>query len=190
MERRGGASLLLLSVFLGSSALVCAQTADPVTIDLPKNDSPKNDQAKNDQSISETQAAAPTGVTPIPLPPQVAPPIPADAPHMSSRTRLEIIRDFETQIFYARSVFPMGTKGLKLKNGVTSPSGTDLQAALALWGPAIKPGDPAHISFVQIKSDHIHFDLNGGPIHRKKWYEHVTISGANGNEIPLEGNQS
>jgi len=60
---------------------------------------------------------------------------------------------------------------------------------LALWGPSIKPGDPAHISYIRIKDDHIHFDLNGGPIHRKKWYQHVQISGANGTPVPLSKDQ-
>jgi|SRR5579862_6591022 len=119
-----------------------------------------------------------------------APPIPADAPRMSRQTRLEIIRDFETQILYARTTFPMGTKGLKLKNGTTSPSGIELQQAIAVWGPAIKPGDPAHISYVKIHDDHIHFDLNGGPVHRKKWYERVQISGANGTPVQTSSDQS
>jgi hypothetical protein len=112
---------------------------------------------------------------------------------MSKQTRLEIIRDFETQIFYARSAFPMGAKGLQLKDGVTTPNGQELQQALALWGPAVRPGDPAHISFVQIKDDHIHFDINGGPVHRKKWYEHIQISGANGTPVstsPTESQQN
>jgi hypothetical protein len=117
------------------------------------------------------------------------PPIPADAPRMSRQTRLEIIRDFETQIFYARAFFPMGAKGIKLKDGVTTPNGPELQQALALWGPAVRPGDPAHISYVQIKDDHIHFDINGGPVHRKKWYEHIQISGANA-QVPLGPNET
>ncbi len=117
------------------------------------------------------------------------PPIPANAPHISRQTRLELIRDFETQIVYARAAFPMGAKGLKLKDGAITPSGQELQQALALWGPAVKPGDPAHISFVQIKDDHIHFDINGGPVHRKKWYEHIQIAGANA-QVPLSPNQS
>lgn len=114
-----------------------------------------------------------------------APPIPADAPRMSKQTRYEIIRDFETQIVYARTAFPMGTKGLQLKDGTTTPNGTELQQALSLWGPAIRPGDPAHISYVQIKDNHIHFDLNGGPVHRKKWYQHIQVSGASGASVPL-----
>ena len=74
----------------------------------------------------------------------------------------------------------MGTKGLLLRQGVITPSGDELQSLLNLWGPAVKPGDPAHISFVQIKNDHIRFEINGGPILRKKWYQRVQVSGANG----------
>jgi len=109
---------------------------------------------------------------------------------MSKQTRFEIIRDFETQIFYARTAFPMGSKGLQLKDGLTTPNGEELRQALALWGPAVKPGDPAHISFVQIKDNHIHFDINGGAVHRKKWYEHVQISGASGGGVPLGPTES
>jgi hypothetical protein len=120
----------------------------------------------------------------------VAVSIPADAPHMSNQTRLQIIRDFETQLVYARTQFPMGTKGLKLKDGVVSPSGQELQQLIALWGPSIKPGDPAHISYVHIKDNCIHFDLNGGAIHRKKWYQHIEVSGAGGASVPLSRDQA
>jgi hypothetical protein len=112
-----------------------------------------------------------------------AEPIPADAQHMAKQTRYEIIRDFEMQLVYARTAFPMGKKGLLLKDGVVTPNGEELRQVLALWGPAIKPGDPAHISFVQIKDDHIHFEINGGPVHRKKWYQRVQISGTNGTPV-------
>lgn len=118
-----------------------------------------------------------------------ASPIPANAPHMSRQTRYQIIRDFETQIVYSRTAFPMGTKGLILKDGAITPNGPELQQALALWGPAVKPGDPAQLSFVQIKNDHIHFDINGGAIRRKKWYQHITIGGANA-EIPLSNDET
>ena len=109
-----------------------------------------------------------------------APPIPAGAARMSRETRLQIIRDFETQLVYSRTSFPMGTKGLQLRDGVITPNGKQLQEALVIYGPAIKPGDPTHISFVQIKSDHIRLELNGGPIRRRKWYQRIEVSGANG----------
>jgi hypothetical protein len=109
---------------------------------------------------------------------------------MSKQTRYQIIRDFETQLVYARAEFPMGSTGLKLKDGVTTPNGQQLQQLIALWGPSIKPGDPAHISYVKIKDNYIHLDLNGGPVHRKKWYQKVEISGANGTPVPLSRDQS
>lgn len=117
-------------------------------------------------------------------------PIPANAPRMSKQTRLEIIRDFETQLVYARTSFPMGTKGLQLRNGTTAPNGEQLQQLIAIYGPSIKPGDPTHISFVHIKENYIHFELNGGPIQRKKWYQRVEISGTGGNQVPLGNNES
>jgi hypothetical protein len=173
MERLPVASLLLLPVLLAAT-LVCGQSSNPV----PSQDRPSA------PVLSSQAPKSPTTQSETP-----APPIPADAPRMLKQTRFEIIRDFETQIVYARAFFPMGAKGIKLKDGVTTPNGPELQQALALWGPAVKPGDPAHISFVQIKDNHIHFDLNGGPVHRKKWYEHVTISGANA-QVPLSHSES
>jgi len=117
--------------------------------------------------------------TPVPA----ADPIPPNAQRISKQSRYEIIRDFETQLVYARTAFPMGRKGLQLKEGVITPNGEELRQALTLWGPAVKPGDPAHISLVQIKDDHIHFEINGGPVHHKKWYQRVEVSGTYGTPV-------
>jgi hypothetical protein len=117
-------------------------------------------------------------------------PIPANAQQISKQTRYQIIRDFETQLVYARTAFPMGMKGLQLKDGAITTNREELQQALSLWGPAIKPGDPAHISFIQIKNDHIHFEINGGPVHRKKWYQHIEISGAGGQPVQTGGQEN
>jgi len=115
-------------------------------------------------------------------------PIPPNAPRISSQTRLEIIREFETRLVYSRTTFPMNTKGLRLRGEVISPNGQELRQALSIWGPAIRPGDPAHISLVQIKDDHIHFEINGGPVQHKKWYERLEISGASGGSVsPTRG---
>jgi hypothetical protein len=111
-------------------------------------------------------------------------PIPANAPKMSRETRLQVIRDFVTQIVYAHVPFPMGTLGLKLRNGEMTPSREELQQAMAIYGPSVKQGDPAQITLVQIKNDHIRFELNGGPVHKKKWYEHIEIDGANNSITP------
>ncbi|MGA2858338.1 MAG: hypothetical protein ABSE40_15815 [Candidatus Sulfotelmatobacter sp.] len=165
MECPRGVSFLL--VLLLSPAALLGQTTQPVP--------------------SQPSAAAPS--SPAPPAQKPAPPIPANAPHMSKQTRYEIIRDFETQLVYARTAFPMGTKGIGLKDGVTTPNGQELEQLLTVWGPALRPGDPAQISFVQIKDDHIHFDINGGAIRRKKWYQHIQVAGAGGMPVELSPNE-
>ena len=147
---------------------------------------PSYGQNTSSATTDEKSTLVPASEAPQPA----SPAIPANAPQMSKQTRLEIIRDFETQLVYSRAQFPMGSKGLKLKGGVATPSGQELQQLIALWGPSIKPGDPAHISFVRIKDNYIHFDLNGGAVHRKKWYEHIEVGGANGASVPLSRDQS
>lgn len=169
MQRSHVASLLFLPILL-PAILVCAQS----DASAPPQD----------------PVPAPVSATQTPRYSTPAPPIPKNATPMSKQTRLEIIRDFETQIVYARTFFPMGTKGVKLRDGVATPSGPELQQALAIFGPAVKPGDPAHISYVHIKDDHIHFDINGGPVHRKKWYEHIQVEGANGAPAQLGPDQA
>ena len=163
MQRVRVASLLILPALL-SSTLVSAQ--------IPA--------ATSSQDHPSAATSSATAQTP-------APPIPVHAPRMTKQTRFEIIRDFETQLVYARTVFPMGMKGIRLKDGVTSPNGVELQQDLAIWGPAVRPGDPSRISFIQIKDDHIHFEINGGPVHRQKWYQRIQVSGNGG--VPVTGTQ-
>jgi len=99
-------------------------------------------------------------------------------PRISKQTREEVIHVFNEQLVYIRANFPMGKTGLKLKNGAVTPSGPDLQHLIALWGPAAKPGDRARISDVTIKDDHIRFEINGGPVKKQKWYQHIQIQGS------------
>jgi len=173
-------SALLAILFFGYESLSLAQDSS-------------SSQSQPAPAVSQPAAATPSqnsAPDAVKTPDGLGSPIPANAPHISNQTRLEIIRDFETQLVYARTLFPMGNKGLTLKDGVVTPNGQNLQQLLALWGPSIKPGDPAHISYVRIHDNHIHFDLNGGAIHRKKWYEHIEVGGANGASVPLSRDQS
>jgi len=100
-------------------------------------------------------------------------------PKISKETREQIIHAFQAELVFIHTSFPMGKTGLKLKNGNVTPSGPELQQLMALWGPAAKPGDRARISDVVIKGDYIRFEINGGPIKKQKWYQHIEISGAN-----------
>ncbi len=103
---------------------------------------------------------------------------------MGKQTREEVLHAFSQDLVYIRTNFPMGKVGLKLKNGSLSPSGEELQHLIALWGPAAKPGDQARISDIAIKDDHIRFEINGGPVKKQKWYQHIQVSGT-GSSAPI-----
>ncbi|HUK25294.1 MAG TPA: hypothetical protein VLV49_12000 [Terriglobales bacterium] len=96
-------------------------------------------------------------------------------PPISSETRRELIHDFTADLVYIRTPFPMGRTGLKLQDGVVTPSGEDLDRMMGIYGPSVKPGDLARISAIVIKENHIRFELNGGPIRKKKWYQHIEV---------------
>jgi hypothetical protein len=74
----------------------------------------------------------------------------------------------------------MGKTGLTLKEGHVTPNGDDLQRMLAMWGPAVKPGDQARISQILVKNDRIHFEINGGAVKKQKWYQHIQFGGGGG----------
>jgi hypothetical protein len=110
-------------------------------------------------------------------------------PRISKQTREEVIHAFNEELVYIRASFPMGKTGLRLKNGTVTPSGPELQRVMALWGPAAKPGDRARISDVTIKDDHIRFEINGGPVKKQKWYQHIQIAGTGGS-VPIAPSDS
>jgi hypothetical protein len=114
---------------------------------------------------------------------------PAQASPMSKQTRMDLIRAFNSELVYIRAPFPMGKKGLTLKQGQLSPAGAELDQLIALWGPAVKAGDQARISDIAIKDNRIRFEINGGPVRKQKWYQHVTIVGAS-SEVPLAPSDS
>ena len=110
-------------------------------------------------------------------------------PKISKETRQEIVHAFNEELVYIRTSFPMGKTGLKLREGTVTPTGPELQHLMALWGPAAKPGDRARISDVVIKEDRIRFEINGGPIKKQKWYQHIQISGAS-TSVPIAPSDS
>lgn len=102
------------------------------------------------------------------------------APPMSKETRLNLIRAFNAELVYVRTPFPMGKTGLKLEKGVVTPNGEQLQMLVATYGPAAKPGDLARITNIVIHGSSIHFEINGGPIKKKKWYQRIEVGGMGG----------
>ena len=53
-------------------------------------------------------------------------------PHISKQTRIDLVRAFNAELVYIRSPFPMGRKGLTLKDGKLSPGAEELQQMI-VW---------------------------------------------------------
>lgn len=105
---------------------------------------------------------------------------------ISTATRFDIIRGLNAEFVFIRKPFPMGGKGLTIKNGVISPNDEQLNFMLAQSGPAAKPGDRAKITDVIIKENSIIFEINGGPKKKKKWYQHIEAGvGSSGATVPV-----
>lgn len=102
---------------------------------------------------------------------------------------MQIVRAFNAELVYIRTNFPMGKDGIKLKNGEITPDREKMQQLMALWGPAAKPGDLARISNIVIKDNFIHFEINGGPIKKQKWYQRIQIQGTGGS-APIAPNDA
>jgi hypothetical protein len=142
------------------------------------------------QPASATQAPAPAGQGPGALPPTTTPakkePVVIPDRKLSSQGRMMLVRGMNAELGYARKPFPMGKVGLKLeaKDGKVTPDDRQLDAMMAGYGPAIKPGDRARITEVKLKDKSIIFELNGGPQKKKKWYEHIQVSGSAGTVQP------
>ena len=101
-------------------------------------------------------------------------------PKMDETTRMQLIRALNAEIVYIRRPFPMGYKGLVIKNGEVTPSETEVQNMIALYGPAVKPGDQARITSIQFKGDDkIIFEINGGPKKKQKWYDRIQVGTGN-----------
>jgi hypothetical protein len=105
---------------------------------------------------------------------------------LTAPDRVELIRGMTAELGFARKPFPMGKTGLTLNahTGVITPAGQQLDAMMAGYGPALKPGDRARITDLKFKDKSIIFEINGGPAKKKKWYEHIQVSGMGGTVQP------
>src|SRR5215469_11238416 len=108
---------------------------------------------------------------------------------LTEQHRVELIRTFNSDLVYIRTQFPMGKVGLTIKGGKLSPNGDDLSRLLSLWGPSVKPGDRAIITQFVMKGDKLHFEINGGPVKKQKWYQHIQV-GAGGGVMSPGGNSA
>jgi len=99
---------------------------------------------------------------------------------MTKETRMMVIRGLNAEHVFARTFFPLGEKGLALKNGKLEPGPQKIQELIADHGPAAKPGDRIMITNVEIRDRYIHFEINGGAKKKMKWYQHIEVGGLGG----------
>src|SRR3954451_16800921 len=107
-----------------------------------------------------------------------------DSSQLSEQHRIELIRTFNADLVYIRTQFPMGKVGLTIKEGKISPNGEALARLLSMWGPSVKPGDRAIITQFLLKDDRIHLEINGGPVKKTKWYQHIQVGMGGGGITP------
>ncbi|HXP47704.1 MAG TPA: hypothetical protein VN810_10540 [Terriglobales bacterium] len=99
---------------------------------------------------------------------------PAQRQPMTQKTRLYVIRGLQSEIAFARKPFPQGTKGITLhEDGTTTPAEGQLAQEVAVI--AVRPGDRVTITNIRIAKDFILFELNGGPMKKKKWHDHIGV---------------
>ncbi len=108
---------------------------------------------------------------------------------MTKETRMMVIRGLNAEHVFARTYFPMGDKGLAIKDGKLEPGPLKIQQLLADHGPAAKPGDRVVITSVDIKDRYIRFEINGGPKKKTKWYQRIQVEGMGG-AAPVAPNRS
>ncbi|HEX8800375.1 MAG TPA: hypothetical protein VF772_17285 [Terriglobales bacterium] len=115
---------------------------------------------------------------------------PDTAEKMTPQTRMLVIRSLQSERVFARIMFPQGDKGIKIKNGVVSPSDMVIAQQVSEFGAAAKPGDRCVITDVLVKENEILVDINGGPKKHQKWYQHIEVAGMGGGSTPLPGGPS
>ncbi len=108
---------------------------------------------------------------------------------MTGQTRLLVIRSLQSERVFSRILFPQGDKGIKIKNGVVSPTDMAIAQQVADYGAAARPGDRCVITDVQIKDKNIILEINGGPKKHQKWYQHIQV-GTGGGTTPIPGGPS
>jgi len=104
---------------------------------------------------------------------------------LTNAGKMDVIRGMTAEMGFARKPFPFGKIGLTLKDGkLVNPNEQQLQEMMNVYGPAVKVGERARITDVKFKDKAIIFEINGGPQKKKKWYEHVQVSGMGGTVQP------
>jgi hypothetical protein len=152
-------ALLFLSVaLLGSAALLSAQV---ITVDT----SGKGPVAATGPVDRRYAQIEPTHVD---LPKE----------ELSTKSRLELLRQLESEQGFAMRPFPRGHKGLTLEaNGKLDPAGEPYLNMVVSDGLCAKPGDRLVVTDIKFEKSRLVFDLNGGPDFKHRILRHIELGG-------------
>jgi hypothetical protein len=103
----------------------------------------------------------------------------AEDSKLSEVQRQQIIRVFLAERPFVHRAFPRGKTGIRIEGNKITPSEAEMNQLVAQFGPAAKPGERAQITAVHFVRGGVVFDVNGGPVKRKKWRDRVNV-GING----------
>jgi len=106
---------------------------------------------------------------------------------LSDPERKELIRAFLSENCFVHRTFPMGKVGLQIDKGKVTPSDLEVRQLATQYGAAARPGDRARITEVKFLRTGIVFELNGGPVKRKKWYERLEVQGMGSQPVGVDG---
>src|SRR5205814_3684425 len=99
---------------------------------------------------------------------------------ITTEQRLMLIRGLQAEFVFLKRTFPMGQKGLMVKNGDVSPDEKGIRQLSADHGIAGRVGDKAQITSIELRDSSIHFEINGGPVKKTKWYQRIQVGGNGG----------
>jgi len=181
MTRRFGSfhAILIASVLAFAPGLLCAyaQSTDPKPA---RSDDSKVGQQSNDAAQPPDSKAGDTAPVSVTNTKPVDPKALAQRGPITTEQRLMLIRGLQAEFVFLKRTFPMGQKGLMVKNGDVSPDEKVIRQLSADHGIAGRVGDKAQITSIELRDSSIVFEINGGPVKKTKWYQRIQVGGMGG----------
>jgi len=98
---------------------------------------------------------------------------------LTERGRRELIRSLEAEQGFAHRALPLGASLTLHANGELTPGADEYRHLVYSKGTTAMAGERVVISRLDIKSDRIVFDLNGGPYLPHRFLRHVQLNDSN-----------
>ncbi len=96
---------------------------------------------------------------------------------LDPKTRLQLIRDMQSEQGFANRPFPRGHKGLTLQaNGKLEPAGVNYMNMVINEGLSAKPGTRVVVTDVRIDRSKIVLDFDGGPDAKHRFLRHIQVT--------------